>query len=143
MAARRILGFSSGPPIVPSAYNNILQVLQTPDYVVIFTEMIHEARIVPLDDRPHLPGTIRQWLGDSRGRWEGDTLVIETTGFSEKASFSGTLMAKGASGKTYRVVAGDAGVWIHGRGPNMVDPPLDREDPDDTHQPSGLRVCLS
>ena len=78
LSERCMLGFSSGPPIVPSEYNNILQVFQTPDYVVIFTEMVHEARIVPLDGRPHISGDIRQWLGDSRGHWEGDTLVIET-----------------------------------------------------------------
>ena len=104
IAARYIIGFSSGPPIVPSAYNNILQVFQTPDHVVIFTEMVHEARIVPLDGRPHLPQNIRQWLGDSRGHWEGDTLVIETSNFTDKASFSGNLAAKGASGETYHVI---------------------------------------
>jgi len=104
VAARCIIGFSSGPPIVPSAYNNILQVFQTPDHVVIFTEMVHEARIVPLNDRPHLTQSIRQWLGDSRGHWEGDTLVVDTTNFTDKASFSGSLMAKGASGETYHVV---------------------------------------
>jgi len=89
---------------VPSAYNNILQVFQTPDYVVIFTEMVHDARIVPLDGRPHLPETVRQWLGDSRGHWEGETLVIDTTNLTDKASFSGNLVAKGASGETYHVV---------------------------------------
>ena len=104
VAARCIIGFSSGPPIVPSAYNNILQVFQTPDYVVIFTEMVHDARIVPLDGRPHLAKTVRQWLGDSRGHWEGETLVIETTNLTDKASFSGNLIAKGASGETYNVV---------------------------------------
>ena len=104
VAARCIIGFSSGPPIVPSAYNNILQVFQTQDYVVIFTEMVHEARIVPLDGRPHLAKPIRQWLGDSRGHWEGETLVVETTNFTDKASFSGNLIAKGASGETYHLV---------------------------------------
>jgi len=104
VAARCIIGFSSGPPIVPSAYNNIVQVFQTPDYVVIFTEMVHDARIVPLDSRPHLATTIRQWSGDSRGHWEGDTLVVETTNFTDKASFSGSLTAIGASGDTYHVV---------------------------------------
>ncbi len=104
LAARCIIGFSSGPPIVPSAYNNILQVFQTPDHVVIFTEMVHEARIVPLDNRPRLAPTIRQWLGDSRGHWEGETLVVETTNLTDRASFSGNLTAKGASGATYRVV---------------------------------------
>jgi hypothetical protein len=68
----------------PAGYNNAYQILQTPGYVVIFSEMIHEARIIPLDSGPH-PGTgIRQWNGDSRGRWEGNTLVVETTNFNGK-----------------------------------------------------------
>ena len=104
LSERCMLGFSSGPPIVPSEYNNILQVFQTPDYVVIFTEMVHEARIVPLDGRPHISGDIHQWLGDSRGHWEGDTLVIETNRFTDKSSFSGALVGKGASGHSFRLV---------------------------------------
>ena len=76
---RCYLGFNSGPPMTPSAYNNNMQLFQNRDYVVIVTEMIHEARVVPLDGRPH--GSIRQWLGDSRGRWEGDTLVVDTINF--------------------------------------------------------------
>ena len=79
---RCIMGFNSGPPFVPSAYNNTVQLFQTPDYVVILNEMIHDARIVPLDGRPHVDARLRQWMGDARGRWEGDTLVVETTNFS-------------------------------------------------------------
>jgi hypothetical protein len=79
LRVRCIVGFSSGPPMTPSAYNNNVQLFQTPEYVVILNEMIHDARIVPLDGRPH--GTLRQWAGDSRGRWEGDTLVVETINF--------------------------------------------------------------
>jgi hypothetical protein len=78
---RCLLGFNSGPPMNPSAYNNMVQITQSKDYVVIFNEMIHNSRIVPLDGRPHLPSTLQQWAGDSRGRWEGDTLVVETTNF--------------------------------------------------------------
>ena len=85
---RCIVGFNAGPPMVPSAYNNNVQLLQTPDYVVILNEMIHTARIVPLDGRPH--GTTRQWVGDSRGHWEAGTLVVETTNLSEKSSFTGS-----------------------------------------------------
>ena len=66
------------------------QIFQTPHYVVLFTEMIHEARIIPLDGRPHLPQNIRQWSGDSRGRWEGKTLVVDTTNFSTKSYFMGS-----------------------------------------------------
>jgi hypothetical protein len=86
VAERCILGFNSGPPMEPRAYNNNVQVFQTPGYVVILNEMVHDTRIVPLDGRPH--GTIRQWTGDSRGRWDGDTLVIDTTNFYNKTAFS-------------------------------------------------------
>ena len=65
----------------PRLYNNNYQILQVPGYVVILYEMIHDARIIPVDGRPHLPRTVRQWMGDSRGRWEGNTLVVETTNF--------------------------------------------------------------
>ena len=71
---RCILGFNAGPPITPGGYNQNLQVFQTPDEVVLVTEMVHTVRVVPLDGRPALPGHVRQWSGDSRGRWEGDTL---------------------------------------------------------------------
>ena len=75
--------------MLPGGYNNNIQVFQAPGYVVIVAEMVHDVRVVPLDGRPHLPPTIRQWLGDSRGRWEGNTLVVETTNFTPKvASFS-------------------------------------------------------
>ena len=79
LRVRCILGFNGGPPMTPSAYNNNVQLFQTPDYVVILNEMIHDARIVPLDGRPH--GTLRQWAGDLRGRWEGDTLIVDTVNF--------------------------------------------------------------
>ena len=87
---RCILGFNAGPPMNPSAYNNNMQLFQTADHVVILNEMVHDARIVPLDGSDHLPGGVRQWRGDSRGRWEGDTLVIETKNFTGKTSFRGT-----------------------------------------------------
>jgi hypothetical protein len=66
------------------------QILQTPGYIVFFMETGDEARIVPLDGRPHLPDRIRQWKGDSRGRWDGDTLVVDTTNFSPKSNFMGS-----------------------------------------------------
>jgi hypothetical protein len=75
--------------MLPAGYNNNVQFLQTPAYVVIVSEMIHDARIVPIDGRPHAPAAIRSWLGDSRGRWEGNTLVVETTNFSPKTNFRG------------------------------------------------------
>ena len=87
---RCILGFNAGPPMTPSAYNNNVQLFQTPDTVVIFNEMVHDARIVPLDGRPHLADSVRQWMGNSRGRWEGDTLVVETTNFLRETAFTGS-----------------------------------------------------
>ena len=88
---RCILGFNAGPPMVPSAYNNNVQLLQTPDHVVILNEMVHNARIVPLDGRPH--GAIPQWVGDSRAHWEDATLVVETRGFGDQVGFRGGATA--------------------------------------------------
>ena len=90
LSERCILWPTAGPPMLPSAYNNNYQILQTPGYLVIFIEMIHDFRVIPLDGRPHLPETIRQWMGDSRGRWEGNTLVVDTTNFTDKNSFRGS-----------------------------------------------------
>ena len=87
---RCIMGFNSGPPMNPSAYNNNMQLFQTDDVVVILNEMVHDARVIPLDGSAHLPGHVRQWKGDSRGRWEGDTLVVETRNFTDKTSFRGS-----------------------------------------------------
>jgi hypothetical protein len=66
------------------------EIVQAPGYVIIVTEMIHDARIIPLDGHPHLPPSVRQWMGDSRGHWEGDTLVIDTANFTNKTSFRGS-----------------------------------------------------
>ena len=88
LAERCILGFNTGPPLVPGAYNNFIQLFQTSEYVVILHEMVHDVRVIPLDGRASLPSRIRQWNGDSRGYWEGDTLVVESTNFTDKtASF--------------------------------------------------------
>ena len=80
-----------GVPRLPGGYNNHLQIVQSPDYVVIEMEQIHDARIIPLDGRPHLPSSIRHWNGDSRGQWEGDTLVVDVTNFTDKRSFRGSF----------------------------------------------------
>ncbi len=76
--------------MIPSAYNNNYQILQAPGYVAILIEMIHDVRIIPLDGRPHAPQAIRQWMGDSRGRWDGNTLVVTTTNFTDKTLFRGS-----------------------------------------------------
>ena len=85
LQVRCLLGFNSGPPMTPGGYNQNVQLFQTRDTVVILNEMVHNARIVPLDGRPHR--NIRQWVGESRGRWEGDTLVVETRNFLRETSF--------------------------------------------------------
>jgi hypothetical protein len=78
-----------GPPMLPPGYNPAYQIVQSPGYVTILVEMLHEVRVIPLDGRPHAPSTVRSWLGDSRGRWEGDTLVVETTNFNDQVAFRG------------------------------------------------------
>jgi len=90
LAERCILWPTAGPPMIPSGYNNNYQILQTPGYVVILIEMIHDVRIIPLDGRAHSPQTVRQWKGDSRGRWDGNTLVVDTTNFTNKTNFRGS-----------------------------------------------------
>lgn len=82
LSERCIVGFNSGPPFTPSLYNNNLQIVQSQNTAVILTEMIHDARIVPLGDKPPLDDDIRLWSGDSRGYWDGDTLVVETKNFN-------------------------------------------------------------
>jgi len=92
LGERCLIGFgsTSGPPILPNYfYNNLHQIVQTSDHVMILTEMVHDARIIRLN-APHAPPNVRKWLGDSIGRWEGDTLVVETTNFTDKTRFRGT-----------------------------------------------------
>ena len=86
----------TGPPMMPGGYNNNMRLFQLPGYVAILTEQIHEVRVIPLDGRPHLSDGIQQWKGDSRGRWEGDTLVVDTINFNGKNAFRG-------SGKSLRL----------------------------------------
>jgi hypothetical protein len=99
LAERCLLGFSTGPPFQPGGYNNNVQIFQTKDYVVLHLEMNHDVRVVPLDGRPHLPKSMSTWLGDSRGRWEGNTLVVESTNFTAKVAAFGARI--GASGREY------------------------------------------
>ena len=92
LGERCLLGFgsTSGPPALPDYfYNNLHQIVQTPDSVMILTEMVHDARIVRMNAQ-HLPKTIRRWMGDSVGHWEGDTLVVDTTNFNDKTRFRGS-----------------------------------------------------
>jgi hypothetical protein len=113
---RCILWATAGPPMLPGGYNNNYQIIQAPGYVIIFVEMIHDARIIPIDSRPHLPSTVRQWLGDSRGHWDGNTLVVETTNFTNKTNFRGAsenmrlierFTRTGANSVTYEFTVND------------------------------------
>jgi hypothetical protein len=88
LADRCLQGFNSGPPMTPGAYNNNVQIVQSPGVVVIVNEMVHNARIIPTDGRPHTK--LRQWSGDSRGHWEGDTLVVDTINFRRETSLQGS-----------------------------------------------------
>ena len=81
---------TSGPPMVPGPYNNNYQIVQTRDTIAIDVEMIHDTRIIPLGGRPHLSPAIRQWMGDSIGHWEGDTLVVDTTYFTDTTHYRGS-----------------------------------------------------
>ena len=86
----RCLSFGSGgPPMLPSAYNNNYQFVQSGDTLAIEIEMAHDVRRIPLDGSPHLPAGVRQWMGDSRGHWQGDTLVVDTTNLTGKTAFRG------------------------------------------------------
>jgi hypothetical protein len=91
LSERCLLGFgsTSGPPMLPVQYNSNYQIVQTPDYVMILVEMVHDARIIRMNGR-HPPTDLRQWLGDSIGHWEGDTLVVDTTNFTDKTKFIGS-----------------------------------------------------
>ena len=122
LQVRCILGFNSGPPMAPSAYNNNMQLLQTEDMVVLFAEMNHDARFVYLDDRPLPDSDIRQWHGVSRGHWDGDTLVVVTRNFLRETNFQRGATTKhlalterltrvDESTLEYRVTVDDPTVW--------------------------------
>jgi hypothetical protein len=122
LSERCLLGFgsTSGPPMLPDYfYNDLHQIVQTPDTIMILTEMIHDVRIVRMNAQ-HLPKNIRLWLGDSVGRWDGDTLVIDTSNFTDKTRFRGSTQnlhiverIKRLDAKTllYRFTVEDAETW--------------------------------
>ncbi len=98
---------SYGIPRLGGPYSQNVHIAQTPDHVLLLHEMVHEFRVIPLDGRPHVPGHVRQWLGDSRGRWEGDTLVVETTNFRDAQWFQG--LSQGGMRLVERFTRLDAG----------------------------------
>ena len=119
--SERCLRFvTGGPPMMAFPFAPLLQIFQTPDHVVIQNEENHEIRVIPLEDRPHVDPRIRLWRGDSRGRWEGDTLVVETTNFHGKGGFRGSgpelhltekLTRIDADTVLYEFTADDPGTW--------------------------------
>jgi hypothetical protein len=123
---RCIMHQKGGPPINPGGYNNNVQVFQAPGYVAILNEQIHDVRIIPLDGRPHASSQIRQWMGNSRGRWDGQTLVVETINFNGKHDQVGRpLLSSGerltlverftrTDGNTlhYRYTVTDPAIWV-------------------------------
>ena len=90
LAERCLIWPTLGPPMLPSFYNNNYQIVQGSGYVAILSEMIHDVRIIPTDSRPHAPANVRMWAGDSRGRWEGNSLVVDTTNFTNKTAWRGS-----------------------------------------------------
>jgi hypothetical protein len=115
----RCLNWSvAGPPMLPGVYNNNVQIIEARGYVAIVSEMIHDARIVPMDGRAH--GTVPKWMGDARGRWEGRTLVVDTVGFTDKTAFRGSgehlhlverFTRVDADTLEYRFTAEDPSTW--------------------------------
>ena len=117
-------------PNLVASYNSYFQILQTADHVVILQELIHDARVVPLDGRAHLDATIRQWHGDSRGRWEGDTLIIETTNYSRQSSLRGASRNRHVTERFERV------------GPGTIEYTVTYDDPDTWERPWTLMIPL-
>ena len=118
----------AGPPMSAGGYNNHLRVLQAPGHVVIWTEQNHDARIVPLDGRPRIADAIRQWMGDSRGRWEGDTLVVETTNFNGKAAYQGSADGMQLVERFTRTAPDTIRYNLHGLRPGDLRPAVDGVD---------------
>jgi len=119
LGARCLARPNVGPPLLPTAYNSNLQIVQGVGYVGIESEMIHDTRIIPTDGRPHIPSNIRQWYGDSVGHWEGDTLVIDTTNFTDLSPFEDAQNVHVIERLTrvdpdtilYRFTVEDPGMW--------------------------------
>jgi hypothetical protein len=119
LGARCLVRANVGPPLLPAGYNSNLQIAQGPGYVAIEAEMIHDVRVIPTDGRPHLSKNVRQWYGDSRGHWEGNTLVIDTTNFTDQNPFPGAqnlhvterLTPVDADTILYQFTVEDPGMW--------------------------------
>jgi hypothetical protein len=104
LGERCLVNNAAGPPMMPSGYNNDLEIVQGPGYVAITQEMIHDTRIIRMDGSPHVSSDIRLWRGDSRGHWEGNTLVVDTTNFNEKIAFQASLGNRVPTTKNLHVI---------------------------------------
>jgi len=121
LSERCIIWGNEGAPMLPQGYNSNLQIFQTSGQVAILQEMIHDVRMIPLDNRPHLPKDVQQWAGDSRGHWEGETLVVETTNFTGKTMLRGAtenmhvterFTRTGPDSIVYQFTVEDPNTWV-------------------------------
>ena len=126
--------------MLPGVYNNNVQIVQTRDYVAIVSEMIHDARIVPMDGRPH--GAVPRWMGDSRGRWEGSTLVVDTIGFTDKTAFRGSTERLHLVERFTRVDADTIEYRFTAEDPSTWTPAVHRHVPDEEDGGPDLRIRL-
>ena len=138
---RCILGFNTGPPMTPAAYNQNMQLFQTPHHVVVLNEMVHDSRIIPIDGRAR-PG-IDSWTGESRGRWEGDTLVVESIDFSAKHSWRGHDSGPASDRAVHARRCRHAALRVHGQRSGDLDRPVDGRGADAAEPAAALRVRLS
>jgi len=120
LAERCIMWPNEGPPMLPEGYNSNVQIVQGRGYVAVLQEMIHDVRLIPMDGRPHLPPEVRQLMGDPRGHWEGNTLVVDTTNFTDRTAFRGSsenlhvverFTRTDADTITYQFTVSDPSTW--------------------------------
>ena len=143
LAERCLLGFgsTSGPPMLPVLYNNLKRIVQTDDHVMILVEMVHDARVVRMDDE-HAPPEIRKWLGDSVGHWEGDTLVVDTTNFTDTPALSGASRNLHVVERFTRIDADTLRYQFTVDDPTVWSAPVERRVCLAGHPRPGLRVRL-
>ena len=119
LEARCMARANVGPPLLPTRYNSNLQIVQGPGYVAIETEEIHDVRVIPTNGRPHPAKSVRQWMGDSVGHWEGNTLVVDTSNFTDRTPFPGAqnlhvierFTRTGEDTLLYQFTVEDPGMW--------------------------------
>ncbi len=128
--------------MLPPPYNDVLQIIQTPGYALVIREVETAPRLIPTDGAPHVSENIRRWSGDSRGRWEGDTLVVDTTNFTGKTAFQGSSAALHVVERFTRVSADRILIPVHGGRSRHVDQTMERGNSADRDQGAPVRVCL-